>query len=207
MLGSWTVNVDISGMPEKVATAVSALDEQLIGAEYTPIAYLGSQVVNGTNHAVLAEQLLTTGKDTKNIVVLIFNEKGMDCTLVAIERVLESGPADGGIHVAATTDIPEDAMDAFNTVFSGFVGSQVVPFAYLGSQVVKGINYIFAAEVTPVVENPEPKVAIVIVNSMTGEISFTDLLSTKTDSLQLGYAFTWLKRQNSSLGAPLGEWP
>ena len=207
MVGSWEINVNTNGMPQKVATAVSALSEQLIGAEYTPIAYLGAQVVNGTNHAVLAEQLVLTGKDTKNVVVLIFNEKGMDCTLVGIERVLESGMPEGGISVNATTDIPAEAMDAFNSVFAGFVGSKVEPFAYLGSQVVKGINYIFAAEVTPVVENPEKKAAIVIVNSLTGEISFTDLLSSKTDSLQLGYAFTWLKRQNSSLGAPLGEWP
>lgn len=206
-LGSWNVNVVVDAMPQKVATAVSALSEQLMGAEYTPIAYLGSQVVNGINHAVLAEQLVITGKDTKNVVVLIFNEKDMDCTLVAIERVLESGGEAGGIVVDATTDIPKEAQEAFDKVFEGFVGSKVEPFAYLGSQVVKGVNYIFAAEVTPVVENPETKVAIVIVNAMTGEISFTDLLGTKTDSLQLGYAFTWLKRQNTSLGAPLGEWP
>jgi len=206
-LGTWEINVVVNAMPQKVATAVSALSEQLVGAEYTPIAYLGSQVVNGVNHAVLAEQLVVTGKDTKNVVVLIFNEKGMDCNLVAIERVLESGGESGGIHVDATTDIPEEAMDAFNSVFEGFVGSDVKPFAYLGSQVVKGINQIFAAEITPVVENPTKKVAIVIVNAMTGEISITDLLTTKTDSMQLGYAFTWLKRQNSSLGAPLGEWP
>ena len=206
-LGSWNVSVVVDAMPQKVATAVSALSEQLMGAEYTPIAYLGSQVVNGTNHAVLAEQLVVAGKDTKNVVVLIFNEKGMDCTLVAIERVLESGGEAGGIVVDATTDIPEEAQEAFDTVFEGFVGSKVEPFAYLGSQVVKGVNYIFAAEVTPTVADPVTKVAIVIVNSMTGEISFTDLLGTKTDSLQLGYAFTWLKRQNTSLGAPLGEWP
>lgn len=206
-LGSWKVNVSVGSMPEKVATAVSKLSEQLMGAEYTPIAYLGSQVVNGINHAVLAEQLVITGKDIKNVVVLIFNEKGMDCTLVGIERVVESGGESGGIAVDVKTDIPEEAKTAFDTVMEGFVGSTIEPFALLGTQVVKGINYIFAAEVTPVTANPEKKVAIVIVNSMTGDISITDLLTTKTDSLQLGYAFTWLKRQNSSLGAPLGEWP
>lgn len=75
MLGSWDVKVVVGSLPEKVATAVGELGEKLIGAEYTPIAYLGSQLVNGTNHAVLAEQVLTTGRDTKNIVVLTFNEK------------------------------------------------------------------------------------------------------------------------------------
>lgn len=207
MVGNWTANVSVGSLPEKVATAVSALSDQLMGAEYTPIAYLGSQVVNGTNHAVLAEQLVITGKDTKNVVVLIFNEKGMDCTLVGIERVLESGGEMGGITVDAKTEWDSDAQEAFDTVFEGFVGSKVEPFALLGTQVVKGINYIFAAEVTPIVEDPKTRVALVIVNSLTGEIAFTDLLNTKTDSLALGYAFTWLKRQNSSLNAPLGEWP
>ena len=72
MTGSWNVNVVTNGMPQKVATAIGALSEKLIGAEYEPIAYLGSQVVNGTNHAVLAKQILTTGRDTTNIVVIVF---------------------------------------------------------------------------------------------------------------------------------------
>jgi hypothetical protein len=210
MLGSWKINVDVNGMPQKVATAVGKLSEQLMGAEYTPIAYLGSQNVNGTNHAVLAEQLIVTGKDTKNVVVLIFNEKPneMECSLVNIERVVESsGGALGGIAVDVKTDIPEDARDSFTKCFEGFVGSKVEPFALLGTQVVKGTNYIFAAQVTSVTAEPEVKASILIVNALTGEISFTDMLGTKTDALQLGYAFTWLKRQNSSLGAPLGEWP
>lgn len=207
-LGSWNINVVTGGMPEKVATAVGKLNE-LVGCEYAPIAYLGSQIVNGTNHAVLCEQTVLTGKDTKNVVLVIFNEKpgDIDLTLVDIERVVESGGEAGGIVVAATTDIPAEAKEALDAVLEGFVGSKVEPFAYLGSQVVKGVNHIFAAELTPVVENPEKRVVLVIANSMTGELSFTDLLGTKCDSLQLGYAFTWLKRANTSLGAPLGEWP
>lgn len=206
-LGSWEVNVSVGSMPEKVATAVAKLSEQLMGAEYTPIAYLGSQVVNGVNHAVLAEQLLITGKDTKNVVILIFNEKDGAVTLANIERVVESGDGAGGIKVDVDTDLSEEAMKNLDDTLNGLVGINVNAFAVLGTQVVKGINYIYAAEVEPVVVNPEKKVALVVANSLTGELSFTDLLGTKADSLQLGYAFTWLKRQNTSLGAPLGEWP
>lgn len=177
MLGSWTVNVDAAGgMPEKVATAIGALAEQLIGAEYRPIAYLGSQLVNGINHAVLAEQTILSGRDTKNVVVLIFNEKGMDCTLVNIERVLEGGDGMGAVEVHATTDIPKDAQNAFDDVFGEWVGSTVKPFAYLGSQVVSGIDYIFAAELTLVTENPVHKVVSVRVNGLTKKVSFTDIL-------------------------------
>ena len=207
--GSWEVNVSTSGYPQKVASALSGLSDKLIGVEYKAIAYLGKQSVNGINHAVLAEQTVLSGKDTKNVVVLIFNEKpnDMEATLVNIERVVESGGELGGIQVDVTTDIPEEASKALTDVLHGFVGTDLKPFAYLGSQVTKGTNHIFAAEVAPVVKDPKVSVAIVIANSLTGELSFTDMLGTKNDALQLGYAFTWLKRQNTSLNGPLGEWP
>lgn len=207
-LGSWKVKVTVDAMPQKVATAIGELAEQLIGCEYKPIAYLGSQVVNGTNHAVLAEQTVITGKDTKNVVVLIFNEKPneMKATLVNIERVVEQGGELGGIAVDVKTDIPEDAKKAFDDAFEGFIGSKIEPFALLGTQVVKGVNYIFAAEVTPVVPDAESKVCLITVNGMTGDKAFADLLDSRQDIMSLGYAFTWLKK-GSSFGTPLGEWP
>ena len=91
MTGNWKVNVSTK-FPQPIATALSEMKDTLIGAEYTPIAYLGEQVVNGTNHAVLAEQTILTGKDTKNIVLLIFNVKPTQvggATLVSIERIVE----------------------------------------------------------------------------------------------------------------------
>jgi len=192
MIGSWTINISTTGMPQKLATALGELGEKLLGAEYTPIAYLGSQLVNGTNHAVLAEQTVLSGRDVKNIVILIFNEKGMECNLVNIERVIEGGEALGGIQLNPTTDIPEEAQQAFDAVLSGFVGSSVKPFALLGTQITKGTDFIFAAEVAPVVPEPEVKVALVTVNSLTNTIKFVDLLSTPINAL--GYAFTWLKK-------------
>jgi hypothetical protein len=205
MVGNWDVKVSTGGMPEKIATAVG--DLKIVGAEYTPIAYLGSQVVNGINHAVLAEQLVVAGKDTKNVVVIMFNERPEGVTLVGIERVLESGGELGGISVDVKTDIPQDAKDAFDAVMNGFVGSKIEPFALLGTQITKGTNYIFAATLTPVTQDPKQSAVLVIANSLTGELSISDMLGTRHDAMALGYAFTWLKRQNTSLGAPLGEWP
>ena len=205
-LGSWSVNVVKDGMPQKVATAFGELNE-MVGAEYTPIAYLGSQLVNGTNHAVLAEQTIIAGKDTKNIVVVIFRETKEGVTLSNIERVVEGGAGVGGIYLNPTTDIPADAKKAFDSCFECFVGSKVEPFALLGTQVTTGVNYIFAAEITPVAQDPEKSVALVTVNDMTKAVSFVDILTSKMDVMNLGYAFTWLKNQNTSLGKPLGEWP
>ena len=176
MLGAWTVDVNVNGMPEKVATAVSALADQLMGAEYKPIAYLGSQLVNGINHAVLAEQTILSGRDTKNVVVLIFNEKGMECTLVNIERVVEGGDGMGAVEVNVKTDIPADAKVAFAKVMDGFAGSDVKPFALLATQVVAGIDYIFAAEMKLVTAEPVSKVVKVTINSLRDTVQFVDIL-------------------------------
>lgn len=205
MVGNWEIKVNVHGMPQKIASAVSKLSETLVGAEYDPIAYLGSQQVNGINHAVLAEQTIITGRDSKNIVMLIFNEKpnDMEATLVSIDRIVEGGDALGGTHINATTTIPEDAMKEWHTAFEGFLGAKYEPFALLGTQVVKGTNFIFAVEVTPITPNGKPEVAIVTINTMTGTMAFADPFETK-QSASLGYAFTWLK---NGFGKPLGEWP
>ena len=190
MVGEWKVEVNVGGMPQKVATAMGEIN--MLGAEYEPIAYLGSQVVNGVNHAVLAEQIVITGRDTKNIVVLKFNEKpnDMKVALVGIETVVSGGAEFGGIALDVKTDIPEDAKTAWDEAFKDFVGSDVKPFAYLGSQVVNGMNYIFAAEVTPVVPDPVSRLAVVTVNTAEKHAYFGDLLKSK-QSASLGYAFTW----------------
>lgn len=205
MVGSWNVKISTNGMPQKVATAVSALADKMIGAEYEPIAYIGSQIVNGTNHAVLAKQTILSGRDTANVVILIFNEKpnDMEATLVSIERVVEGGAPLGGIHIDPKTEIPTEAKEAWNTAFASFVGSKVDPIALLATQVVNGVNYIFAAEIAPLVPNAESRVVLVTINPTAGSLSFADMLENKHEA-SLGYAFTWLK---GGLGKPLGEWP
>ena len=205
MVGTWDVKVSVDSMPQKIATACGQLNE-MVGAVYAPIAYLGSQLVNGTNHAVLAEQDIVAGKDVKNIVLLVFRETKEGVTLANIERVAESGGELGGVAIDVKTAIPSEAKRAFNDVFNGFVGSKVAPFALLGTQMAKGMNYIFAAEITPVVENPQKTVALVTVNALTKDVAFVDLLTSKQDVTSLGYAFTWLRRQNTSLGKSLDEW-
>ena len=193
MAGSWNVDVAVGKMPQKVASAFASFNEKIVGAEYTPIAYLGSQIVNGTNHAVLAEQLVVNGKDTKNVVVLIFNEaiKSDEITLINIERVVESGGELGGVTVDVKTDIPEDAKSVFDATIERFVGSNVTPFALLGTQIANGTNYIFAVEFTSVTRDPEKKVGIVVVNSNNHDnYAFTNLLNANTQKV-LEYAFTW----------------
>ena len=190
MVALWNVDVKIGEYPQKVATALAGLSEKLTGAEYTPIAYIGTQEVNGINHAILAEQLLTTGKDTKNIVLLIFNEKGMDCNLVAIERVVSGGGALGGVNIEVRTQIPEEAQKAYDAAFEGYVGGDFKPVVYLGTQITNGVNYLFGVECDPVVKDPHKEFYIISVNKLTGKVAIKQILSDDFDTHPFGYAFS-----------------
>lgn len=179
IFGGYNVNVNVKGMPQKVATAFDEITKNLIGAKYNFIAYLGSQVVNGTNHAILAEQTIITGVDSKCVVVMVINEKTEGLTLAGIERILDSGDAFGGTAIDCKTDIPDEAMTTLSNAVSNFVGSSIKPFAYLGSQIVNGTNYYIAAEVSPLVAgaNNNTSVKMIKVNSKDAKfIEFTDII-------------------------------
>lgn len=193
--GNWNIDVNLNGMPQKIATAFEKLKETLAGAEYEFIAYLGTQEVNGINHAVLAKQIVTTGRDSENIVVMIFNEKPntMEAALVAIERVVEeSAEMLGGttVRVDKILDPEGDEMKIWHDAFVGYVGYSMKPIAYLGSQVTKGPNFIFAATADPAVPNSEMIAAVVTINPMMRTVRIVDMLESKQSS-GLKYAFNW----------------
>ena len=192
--GNWKIDVNVNGMPQKVATAFEKLRETLVGAEYEFIAYLGSQLVNGVNHAVLAEQIVTTGRDSKNIVVMIFNEKpgATETTLVAIERIVDSGAVLGGTTIAVDKilDLEGPQMSIWKEVFAGYVGISMRPVAYLGNQVTKGIEYIYAATAEPMTLEGQKQAVIVRINPLERTVRVVNfLVDRSTDALN--YAFTW----------------
>jgi hypothetical protein len=187
-LSAWDINVNLNGMPQKIATAFDGLSD-MVGASYKFIAYIGSQQVNGVNHAILAEQTILTGKDVKNVVILIFNEKGENVTLVSIERVVESGQWFGGTQVNVQTLLPEDARNLFIAAFTGILGGRYTPIALLGTQMTTGIEHIYAATCDPA-NLGDMEFLIISINSLTHRVSIIDPLVDKYNAA-LGYAFTW----------------
>ena len=67
-------------------------------------------------------------------------------------------------------------MNEFNSVMEHFVGSDVKPFAYLGDQVVSGIDRFLAAEVTAVHPGAKPRIALVVINAKDKSIQFKYIL-------------------------------
>lgn len=74
-LGGW----DISGLkacnlPQKAASAFTLITGGLVGAEYMPVLYVGSQVVHGTNHCIIAVQTIIAANPEKRLVKMVINE-------------------------------------------------------------------------------------------------------------------------------------
>jgi 6-phosphogluconolactonase/glucosamine-6-phosphate isomerase/deaminase len=103
-VGGWNIDVNKGTLPEKVATGFSEVFNNIVGATYIPLVYVGSQVVNGVNHAIVAEQTIITDPHIKNIVLIVLNEKPIDeikssFTVVSIEPVITGNDLMGGIGV------------------------------------------------------------------------------------------------------------
>ncbi len=74
-LGGWDISALKScALPQKAASAFAAITGGLTGAEYMPVLYVGSQLVHGTNHCIIAVQTLITANPEKRLVKMVINE-------------------------------------------------------------------------------------------------------------------------------------
>ena len=75
LFGGWNLD-EVKGcnLPQKVQTDFTAVTSDIVGAEYEPIAYLGSQAANGTNYRILALQTSIIANPEKKFVRMIINE-------------------------------------------------------------------------------------------------------------------------------------
>lgn len=76
ILGGWNLD-EVKGcnLPQKVQSAFTAVTGDLVGADYEPIAYLGSQIVNGANYRIIAIQRLVIPNSQPRIVKMIIHEE------------------------------------------------------------------------------------------------------------------------------------
>ena len=192
--GGWNVKFN-KNFPQRIASALGKLNE-LCGCGYEPIAYLADQQVNGINHAVLLEQTVFNGRDSKNAVIAVFNEQPnvIDVSTIDIHRIVESGGALGGTKIEMTLDIPEEAATAFAEQFNGFTGGSVNALVYIGSKMAKGINYIYIAEYKATVLDAVSELVLITVSPLEKRANFERVFDYGVnDTATLGYAFTWLR--------------
>ena len=90
MTGGFTLNTGKTELKdnEEVNVAFKKALEGITGVSYEPIAYLGSQVVSGTNYAVLCfEKASTASSETKLSIVTVYEDLEGHAEILSTEEV------------------------------------------------------------------------------------------------------------------------
>lgn len=93
MVGAWNYDVlKACELPQKVASGFSEIFSNIVGADYTPVLYCGTQVVNGFNHMLICKSRICHPDAEDKLTKVILNELPEDeiksqWSIVSIEEI------------------------------------------------------------------------------------------------------------------------
>ena len=121
------------------------------GGSFEAMAFLGSQVVEGTNYGFLCKETLTVlDPITYYVIVTVYvTPEGnamisnvLSCGIDAPEAGLDGSYVEPvSIFLSSDDIVIDNALKAFDSAMEGFAGVEYEPLAVLGEQVVAGMNY------------------------------------------------------------------
>ena len=188
LAGGWTPAEDFSVTDERRAIFDKGM-AVLLGVDYEPLAYLGSQVVAGKNHVFLAKgTAVTPALPVSYALVYLYEDLqgGVKVLTVANLPIVpnedgtlalpEEGLMGGWAYVEdpAFTDEDEAKLEA---ALQNQVGASYAIVANVGEQVVAGLNRCLLVQVTPVVPDAQPHFALAYVyTDLEGNSSLTQVI-------------------------------
>lgn len=186
LTGGWSraespvITDDVKALLEKAAA-------QLTGVVYTPVAYVGSQVVAGTNHLVLckAEPVVPDAAQTYALLTIYEDLQGKAEITEILASNAEAGVPGlaGGWNAPDSPVLTNEATAALEKATEKLVGAEYTPIALLGTQVVAGTNYSLLCEITATSPEAAPNYAVVIVyENLEGGAVITDSFEFESNS-------------------------
>ena len=175
LAGGWTPAEDFSVTDERRAIFDKGM-AVLLGVDYEPLAYLGSQVVAGKNHVFLAKgTTITPALPVSYALVYLYEDLqgGVKILTIAnlpivpnedgtLAAVPEEGPMGAWYYTEDPAFTDEDEAKLEKALQSQ-VGASYTIVAYVGEQVVAGLNRCILCQVKPVVPNAQPHYALAYV--------------------------------------------
>ena len=160
LLDGWTLKLEKADkMPQALATAFSNLYGAKFGGSYTPIYYVGTQVVNGLNHKLIVERTkqVSGGKTIKDFAVVTINIPAGDVRAEKASIVSEQD---------ATDFILRDEIEqGFKKALAEFTSVNHKPIIELGEQITTGKDYHFICESKGNYADAEPYLTRVAINN------------------------------------------
>ena len=189
-LGGWEiVNIPATALPQELASAIAALnDGSHLGVTFIPVWYVAKQLVNGVNYLMICEEVRATRNQDTYIVGVVLN----------VPPANTEGKKPSIVEIIEDAEMPDEVEEIFNTAFEGYVGVSYRPIIYIGKQVVKGINYHFICEATPIYPGATPYPALVTINQFQDTITIVSITPVE-QPVKPG--------ESGQFGKPLGEWP
>ena len=93
VVGGWELaDMQPCDLPQKVATGFGEVTQNMVGAKYVPVLYVGTQVVHGINHMLICKQTLAAKGAPEHLVKMVLNQNLDDGSLVGKWSVVSIEP-------------------------------------------------------------------------------------------------------------------
>lgn len=169
-VGGWSIPQDTKITDEEFAIFNKGI-EGLVGVEYEPVAYLGSQLVAGTNHCFLCKATVVYPGTTPQYKLVYIYEKldGTEEILNIADIELpgagdaDSNPIPGGWSYADDPSVDEKTASVVDKATEKLLGAEYEPVAYIGSQVVAGMNHAVLCRITAISPDAEDGYALLYI--------------------------------------------
>ena len=176
-------------VPEEIKEKLDKALEELVGADYEAVAYLGSQLVAGRNYKLLCRitPVVPDAVDHFAIVTLYEDLEGKVEITEILDSEKESNFSDmpGGWQKTETQEMTDEAKAALEKALSEMVGATYKPLALVATQVVAGTNYCILCEITPVVPDAESNYGLVYVyEDLEGNAEITEIADFATGEIK-----------------------
>ena len=183
ILGGWN-RAESPVITDEIREMLKKAAQEKLGANYTAVAYLGYQIVNGTNHAILC-RIAPVVPDAKEhyAIVYLYEELSGNVSIKEVkdfeaETNLSDEPVMGGWTEPESPEMTEEAQAAFEKAMEKLLGVNYVPVALVENQVVSGMNYCILCESTVVYPGAETSYALVYIYQDTeGNAEITEIIS------------------------------
>lgn len=161
------VDGDARSLPQELASAIGVVfanrPETVI-----PAYYFGYQLVNGKNHVLVCQRIrrIDEMEERDFVRIEIHIPLGIDGYKKAELKTME---------VASETLYLPEIKRIFEEGTKYLVGVEYKSLLFVGTQVVKGMDYHFICETKQVRPNSNPYLTRLIINEFNGEISIAGI--------------------------------
>ena len=177
------VNQPADKLPQDLASAIGNINGGILGATYQPLWYVGHQLVNGTNHFLICKEIRSTKDQNTCIVGLVIN----------IPPGKVGGEDAKVVEIIEEAKLLPEVQTAFDTAEKNLVGVGYKPVAYIGSQVVRGVNHYLICQARGIYPGAKPYAVIMCINVFETNVSIVGIAPLENAGKEnlFGYAFTW----------------